>query len=272
LLQGRGLTARDNSASEPVVVVSRAFVRKFWSDSRVKSEPFKAKLVFPDAPEHHWRIIGIADDIHAAGLGSKVPPIVYFSMAQTPDELTEYIIRSPIGWLVRTRGNSRAMRSSIQMQLSQASDGLPVTNMHSMNEILGRSVAGRQFNMLLLIVFGSSALLLAAVGVYGLIAHSVQQRTREIGIRVALGAEPGDVRVMVMLQGFRLVAWGVSIGIAGSWMLTHSIENFLFSLKHQDSVVLTTTPILITIIALVATWIPALRASKLDPVQALRHE
>ena len=272
LLEGRGLTGHDNRASEPVVVVSRAFARKFWPDGRVEGEPLKAHLVFPDAPEHRWRIIGIADDIHAAGLGSKVPPIVYFSMAQTPDELTEYIVRSPIGWLVRTREDSRAIRSSIQSRLSQASDGLPVTNVHSMNEILARSVAGRQFNMLLLIVLGSSALFLAAVGVYGLIAHSVQQRTHEIGIRVALGAEPGDVRVMVMLQGFRLVMGGVVIGTIGSWVLTHSLENFLFTFKHQDAVVLTTTPILIAIIALLATWIPALRASKLDPVQALRHE
>lgn len=272
LLRGRSFTFHDISASAPVVVVSRAFVRKFWPQDHGIDDSLKAQLVFPDAPKNHWQVVGVVGDIHADGLSQKPPPIAYFSMAQTPDDLTEYIVRSPIAWLVRTREDSRAMRAAIQMQLGQASGGLPVTNVRSMNEILARSVAGRQFNMLLLIVFGSSALLLAAIGVYGLITYSVHQRTHEIGIRIALGAEPWRVRMMVMLQGLRLLVFGVGIGVGSSWVLTHSIENFLFSFKVQDSFALTITPIVITGIALFATWIPARSASKLDPVQALRHE
>jgi predicted permease len=110
LLQGRALAAGDKHASEPVVVVSEALAHKFWPNG-LKDDPLDAQLTFPDFPENHWRIVGIVGDIHAAGLETKAPPIVYFPMAQTPDELTEYIVRSPIGWLVRTREDSRGIRS-----------------------------------------------------------------------------------------------------------------------------------------------------------------
>ncbi len=265
------LAVSDNHASEPVVVVSQAFAHKFWTNG-IKSNPLDAQLIFPDVPENHWRIVGVVGDIHAAGLESQAPPIIYFSMAQSPDGLTEYIVRSPIGWLIRTREDSRAIRSSLEAQLTQSSGGLPVANIRSMDEILGRSVAERQFNMILLSVFGASALLLAAVGVYGLMAHSIQQRTHEIGIRVALGADPGNVSAMVVFQGLRIAIYGVAAGAFGSWALTRSIQNFLFSFKVQDPVAFLSAPILLTAVALFATWVPARRASRLDPVRALRHE
>lgn len=271
LLQGRTLAVSDNHDSEPVVVISQAFAHKFWANG-LKSAPLDARLIFPDAPKNRWRIVGVVADIHAAGLENTAPPIVYFSMAQAPEELAEYIVRSPIGWLIRTREDSRGIRSSLQTQLAQASGGLPVANIRSMDDILGRSVAERQFNMILLTIFGASALLLAAVGVYGLIAHSMQQRIHEIGIRVALGAEPRNVSAMVVFQGLRIAICGVAVGTFGSWVLTRSIQNFLFSFKMQDPVAFLSAPILLVVVALFATWVPARSASNLDPVQALRHE
>lgn len=273
LLDGRLFTPKDNRASEPVVIVSQAFLHRFWRRTRITDDRFQTQLLFPDAPGHRWRIVGVVGDLHAEGLSNEAPPIVYFAMAQSPEELTQYVVNSnPIGWIVRVREDSRAMRAALQTQLSQASGGLPVTNVRSMDEILARSVAGRRFNMLLLIVFGSSAVLLAAIGVFALITYSVHRRTNEIGIRIALGAELWNVRGMVMLQGLRLTVFGVAIGIVGSWILTHSIDNFLFSLKVEDSLALTIAPVLIAGIALFATWIPTRSVSKLDPAQALRHE
>jgi putative ABC transport system permease protein len=142
-----------------------------------------------------------------------------------------------------------------------------------MDDILGRSVAERQFNMILLTVFGASALLLAAVGVYGLIAHSIQQRTHEIGIRVALGAQPGNVSAIVLFQGLRIACdlgsrrWGILFLGADALDPKLSVQ---FQSARPSSVF--SAPLLLAAVALFATWVPARRASKLDPVQALRHE
>ena len=126
--------------------------------------------------------------------------------------------------------------------------------------------------MLLMIIFGGSALLLAAIGIYGLMAHSVQQRTQEMGIRMALGAKPGDVRNMVVLQGMRLALAGVAIGVAAALGLTRFLASFLFGVKALDPLAFIATPILLVSVALVAVWLPARRASRVDPINALRYE
>ena len=140
-----------------------------------------------------------------------------------------------------------------------------------MGDILVQSTAGRKFNMLLLIIFGSSALLLAAIGIYGLMASSVQQRTQEIGIRLALGAQ-GGVRNMVIFQGMRVALIGVAIGWMASCGLTHFITSFLFGIKLRDPIVFGVVPALLSSVALLAIWLPARRASRVDPAEALRHE
>ena len=141
-----------------------------------------------------------------------------------------------------------------------------------MEEVVAKSTARQDFNMLLMIIFGGSALLLAAIGIYGLMAHSVQQRTQEMGIRMALGAKPGDVRNMVVLQGMRLALAGVAIGVAAALGLTRFLASFLFGVKALDPLAFIATPILLVSVALVAVWLPARRASRVDPINALRYE
>ena len=141
-----------------------------------------------------------------------------------------------------------------------------------MDEILAQSTAGREFNMLLLTIFGGSALLLAAIGIYGQMAHSVQQRTPELGVRLAIGAEPGDVRNMVMIQGMRVALIGILIGFATALGLTRFIASFLFGVQSRDPVVFALVPVLLSAVALFAVWLPARRASAIDPVEALRHQ
>jgi putative ABC transport system permease protein len=141
-----------------------------------------------------------------------------------------------------------------------------------MDEVVVHSTAREDFNMLLLTIFGCSALLLAAIGIYALMAYSVQQRTQEIGIRMALGAESADVRNLVVFQGMQLALIGVAIGIAAAFGLTRLIATLLYGVKTWDPITFTTVPLLLGAVALFAVWLPARRATRIDPVDALRYE
>jgi ABC-type antimicrobial peptide transport system permease subunit len=174
--------------------------------------------------------------------------------------------------MVRTRVEPHSLSSAIKTELIQASGGLAVANIRSMDEIESASTARQDFNMALMLIFGGSALLLAAIGIYGLMAFSVEQRTREIGIRMALGAGSGNVQNMVIGQGMLLVLIGASIGTAASLGLTRFLESFLYGVKALDPAVFIAVPILLAAVALAAIWLPARRASRVDPVEALRSQ
>jgi len=163
------------------------------------------------------------------------------------------------------------MSTAIQEELRQAT-GLPVANVRSMADIVVRSTSRQRFNMWLMTVFGSSALLLAAIGIYGLMAYTVEQRTQEIGIRLSLGADGASVRRMVVLQGMQLAIVGVAIGLAASWGLARLMTTFLFDVTARDPLVFVGVPVVLTIVAFLAVWFPALRAAKVDPMVALRYE
>jgi putative ABC transport system permease protein len=254
------------------VIVSEAMARRFWPGSDPLESALKASLVFPDIPSQPWQIVGVAGDVRANGVSRNAPSIVYFAVAQAPQDLSTYIVRNPIAWTVRTREETSVLRLAIQKELSQASGGLAVSSVQSMDEILARSMAGREFNMWLLTTFGCSALLLASMGLYGLMAYSVQQRTCEIGVRLALGARAGSVRNMVILQGMRLALSGVAIGSLAAAVLTRLLTRFLFGTKPVDPVVFGAVLLVLSAVALFAVWLPARRASRIDPVEALRHE
>jgi ABC-type antimicrobial peptide transport system permease subunit len=199
--------------------------------------------------------------------------MVYVPTAQVADGITTLAVRaSTLAWIVRTRVAPYALRTSVERELREASGGLPVMRVRTMDEVVSRSTARERFNMTLLTVFGCTALLLAAIGIYGLMAYSVQQRTQELGIRIALGAAPGDVRNAIVVQGMRLALAGVMIGEAAAFGLTRFLANFLFGVKTWDPVVFTTVPVLLSSVALLAVWLPALRATRIDPVTALRCE
>ncbi len=150
--------------------------------------------------------------------------------------------------------------------------GLPVSDVRSMDEVVSLSTSRQRFNMLLMSVFGGSALLLAAIGIYGLMAYSVEQRTQEIGIRLALGAKTGAVRNMIVRQGMALVFVGVAIGIGSAFGLTRFLQAFLFGVNVRDPMAFVLIPVALACVALGSIWMPALRASRLDPMQALRYE
>jgi ABC-type antimicrobial peptide transport system permease subunit len=189
-----------------------------------------------------------------------------------PDAANALNVRlSPIAWVVRTRVDPYSLSTAIQEQLRQAT-GLPVSDVSSMDQVRSRSTSRQRFNMWLMSVFGASALLLAAIGIYGLMAYSVAQRTQEIGIRLALGAESAQVRRMIVVQGMRLALVGVVLGVAAAFGLARVIATFLFGVSAWDPLVFAGMPALLTAVAFVAVWVPARRASRVDPIIALRYE
>ncbi len=150
--------------------------------------------------------------------------------------------------------------------------GLPVTDVRTMEDVVSRSTSRQRFNLLLMTVFATAALFLAAIGIYGLMAYSVEQRTQEIGIRMALGAAAPAIRRMVVLQGMRLALAGVAVGLAGAFGLTRLLSAFLFGVQARDPAVFTAVAVLLSAVSLAAVWLPAHRATRIDPVIALRYE
>jgi predicted permease len=274
VLRGRDFTDRDDAAAPPAVVINQAMARRYWP----KSDPMSDKILIGKgampqlATEMPRQIIGIVADIRGNGLDRDPPPTMYIVQAQVPDAINALNARlTPMKWIVRTRGDPFALSAAIQEQVRQVT-GLPVTDVRTMDEIISRSTSRQRFNMLLMTVFGSAALFLAAIGIYGLMAYSVQQRTQEIGIRLALGAGAVSVRKMVVLQGMRLALMGVAVGIGAALGLTRLLATFLFGVKDKDPAVFTAVAILLALVSLLAVWLPARRATRIDPVIALRYE
>jgi ABC-type antimicrobial peptide transport system permease subunit len=198
---------------------------------------------------------------------------MYIPLAQMPDGETALNSRvAPLWWIVRTQGDPHAVVTQVTSALREASGGLPVAHIRTMEEIDHLVISEQRFNMLLLTVFGASGLLLAAVGIYGLMAFSVEQRTQELGIRMALGAQAPQLRNMVLGQGMVLTVIGVVIGLGAAFWLTRFLASFLFGVKAWDPLAFVVTPLLLGAVALAATWIPALRATRVDPITALRFE
>ena len=196
---------------------------------------------------------------------------MYVPIAQVADVRMPRI-RQSIVWIVRTRVEPHSLIPPVERELREASGGLPAGGLRSMSEIVAQSTSRQRFNMTLLSGFGGVALLLAAIGIYGLISYSVQRRTREIGIRVALGAGSGDVLKMVVAQGMRLALIGIALGWCAALGLTRLLSGLLFGVRAIDSVVFMISPITLAMVAFLAVWLPARRASRLNPIEALRHE
>jgi predicted permease len=275
VLRGRAFSDRDEAGAPPVVIINQTMARKFWANS----DPLNDRIVIGKGvgPEFEGdpprQIVGVVGDVHGYGLDRDPPPTMYIPEAQVLEGENALGLRIyPLAWVIRTSVDPRSLSTPIQDELRQASGGFPVGTIRTMDEVVARSTARQDFNMLLMSVFAGSALLLAAIGIYGLMSYSVQQRTQEIGIRMALGAESKSVRTMVVLQGMRLALIGVMIGIAIAFGLARFMGSFLFGVRPWDPAAFITVPIILCAVALIAAWVPALRASRVDPMVALRHE
>jgi putative ABC transport system permease protein len=274
LIRGREFTEQDTGAAPGVVLINEALAKKYFPNQNpVGQQMIIGKDVGPEFAEPARQIIGVVGNTHEGGLSRDPGPLMIVPDAQVTDGMTALNARIvPLRWIVRTHGDPRQLASAIQEQLRQASGGFPVTRIRTMDEVVSRSTARESFNMLLLTIFGAVALVLAAIGIYGLMAYSVEQRTQEMGIRMALGADRGAIRKLVIWQGMKLTIVGVVIGVGASFWLTRLIASFLFGVQKWDPAVFVSVPLILTVVALFAVWLPATRASKLDPMQALRVE
>lgn len=279
LIRGRFFTDADRRDAPGVAIINQAMARQFWpGGDPLGGQFFIGKGLGPIFEEPARQIVGIVGDVHEDSLDRNPVPAVFVPAAQ-PRHTSPSILGGPgdpmaarTMWIVvRTRTHSGSLNAAIQSQLRQATGGLPIPPIRSMEEITAQSTARQSFNMLLMNIFGGSALLLATIGIYGLVAYTVQQRKQEMGIRMALGAKSSDVRNMVVFQGMGLTFVGIAIGMAVAFGLTRFLSSFLFGVKALDPLVFILVPILLTGVASVAVWLP-FRASRIDPVDALRYE
>ena len=263
LAQGRYFGQQDERGPR-VVIINQTLAKQFWPHS----DPLRDQIVI--GHETPLQIIGVVGDVRDDALNRNPRPILYELSAQMTS--TGLMSTVPWAWVVRTRVAPLALSSAIQNELREASGGLPVASVRTMEQTMARSTSAQNFNALVLAIFGCSALLLASIGIYGLMAYTVAQRTNEIGIRLALGADSGRIRKMVVLQGLRPALAGVGCGLAVALGLTRLMNSLLFGVKAWDPLTFFAVPLILVGVALLALWLPALRASRVDPIHALRYE
>jgi putative ABC transport system permease protein len=271
LLRGRLFTTEDGELAAGVVLINRTMYKRYWPD--VDANPIGDFLTIgkdmgPGLNEPPRQVIGVVADVRDAGFNQV--PMMYIPVAQVSDAMNARNNRLlPITWVVRTAVGTNPA-AAVQRELREVSGGRPLEPVRTMHEVVAASSARTKFYIMLLIPFAAIALLLAAVGLYGLMAYSVQQRTQEIGVRMALGAAPEDVRFMVAMQGMRLAVLGILIGIPSALALTRIMVSLIFGIPTWDPLVLAGVALLLSAVALCAASIPAVRATRIDPMDALR--
>jgi len=272
--RGREFNVSDTASSPHVVIINEAFAKQFFpNENPVGQQIAVAKGMGPPFEEPARTIVGVVGNTHDAGLDQDTPPLMVVPDTQVLDAMTELNAKIvPLRWAVRTHGDPRQLTNVIAEQLRQASGGFPVARIKTMEEIVSSTTSRQTFNMMLLSIFGAIALTLAAIGIYGLMAYSVQQRMQEIGIRMALGADRTTIRKLVVWSGMKLALVGIVLGLAASFGLTRLIASFLFGVKTWDPTAFIAVPAVLCAVAFIAVWMPAMRASRVEPMRALRVE
>ena len=264
LLEGRVFEeGRDRVDSPCVVVVGESVARKYWP-----GESALGKRLSPGRPESEadWcQVVGMVKDVRQMELAAEPKPQMYFTYEQAD-------LFAPRHLVVSTEGDPLALAGTVRKTVWEVDRDQPVSNVNTMEGVLSESIARQRFSTLLLGVFAGVALVLAAVGIYGVMSYSMAQRTREIGIRMALGAQKRDVLKLAVGQGLRLVVIGVGIGLIGAFALTRVMSSLLFGVSATDPATLVTISLVLVLVALLASYIPAHRAAKVDPLIALRYE
>ena len=259
LRAGRLFTASDHADAERVAIINETIARRYFPDASALDQMLTCR-------GNSYRIVGVMADVRPHGLRSDVMPMIYFPYAQAK------WVSGNIDFVVRTRGSPETMLRPIQREFLAANPLSPAPRLRTLEELLTGPVAPLRFNMQLLSLFGALALILASVGVYGLMAFFVSQRTQEIGIRMALGAGSRDVLRSVVGQGLRLALLGTGLGLAGALGLTRVIASLLYDVSPTDPLTFALVSLVLIAAAALASYLPARRASKIDPMVALRYE
>lgn len=264
LLQGRLFSGADSADAAKVAIINQAFVREKFPHRN----PIGEHAVVDGTT---CEIVGVVGDVKSA-MGEPVPSTAFIPLAQDPGEIQGFQAWFPVSILVRTAQPPLSLSHAVETAVHDAEPDLPIGHIQSMEQILSISLAFQRFLMTLMSIFAALALILAAVGIYGVMAYSVGQRTHEIGIRMALGARPRDVLVMVVRQGMLLTVMGLIAGLAGAFATTRLLSDQLYGVQATDPVVFAIVVAVLSFIAFLACYIPARRAAKVDPLIALRYE
>ena len=257
LKSGRFFTKQDEAGDGRVLVVNESFAKKVWG-----SEDVVGKVLY--VGKMSCDVIGVVSDVHNEGLANKARDTVYM-----PEKLAP---RSSLNLFVRTKSNPLQLVSAIRAAIWSVDKDQAVSDISTMQQIVSQNVAQPRFFTVLLSIFGALAVLLAAIGAYGVISYSVRERTREFGVRIALGADRAQVLALVIQQAMKLIGLGLSAGVLGALATTHLLRNLLFGVKPMDVPTLVVAAILLLGVGLVAAYVPAHSATRIDPLVALRHE
>ncbi len=262
-VSGRDFSAGDTSASAPVVIINRAMADQFWT----RGDPIGDRIKIGGIPDGEpiWRtIVGVVGDVRHAGLDVPVAPRVYLSHTQDPNPSMAIVIR--------TAGDPLAAVASLRRAVATIDPDQPIAEIRTMRQVVEDAIAPRRFTNFVLVAFALIAVVLAAVGIYGVISYAVNQRTHEFGLRMALGAEPSGLLTLVIRQGFATTLAGLFIGIVGALGAGRLAAGLLFEISPHDPLVLLSVAAILAIVSLVACWIPAYKASRLEPMAALRYQ
>jgi predicted permease len=266
--QGREFDTGDGPGAGPVAIVNETFVRDLLS----AHDPIGRIVYLGGQGNPSRRIVGVVGDVKS-DIARTVPPTIFIPSAQTPVGLTRLFgVWFPTHVMVRASGDPAALAGAVRAAIHETDPRVPVGNVRTLDEVLSDSVAFHRFHMLLIAIFAGLALVLAAVGTYGVMSYLVAQRTHELGVRVALGAEPGDVLALVLRRGLALAGGGALLGLLGSAALTRLLASQLYGVRPLDPATFGAVTALLLLVALLACWIPARRAARVDPVVALRSE
>jgi predicted permease len=261
LERGRGLSAADRADAPPVVLISETMARQFWRTENPIGARLQINWTHPDV---HPEIVGVVGDVHGSTLDGDLRPMIYYPQAQESSGSMTIVARYGPG----AAGLAGAVRSAVR----ELDRNLPVSDVATMSTRLVRSMSDRRYPMLLLTVFAALAVLLAAIGIYGVLSYAVNQRRREFGVRIALGAQGADVLRMVIGGGMRLTLTGVAIGAVGAALGARALGRLLYDVRPTDPVTFAAVAGVLAVVALVAVCFPALRATRVDPITVLRSE
>jgi putative ABC transport system permease protein len=274
VLRGRAFENRDAPGAAPVVIVNAAFVKKYFPGAdAIGQRILFSKGLGPEFEDPVREIVGVVGDVRENGLDADAPPMVYVPAAQVSDALTRLANGLiPPRWIIRTSAPLSSLTSVVQKEFLAADAQLPVARVRSMEELIAQSIARQNFNMLLLTIFGAIALLLAAVGVYGIMSYSVEQATHDISVRLALGADRHDIFSLVVGHGMKLAGAGLLIGTVAAFAASRLLAKMLYGVKPNDPATYAAVVAVLGTIALLACYLPARRAMRVDPVNALKQD
>jgi putative ABC transport system permease protein len=260
LLQGRFFTDQDKDGSPVTVIINQSFARRFFPDE----DPIGKHILGAGAQPQSREIIGVVGDIRHLALDSAPAEALYFSFNQRP-QLAMAVV-------VRTAGPPISLSSAVRGSVLAIDKDQPIASLQTMEEVVSSSISNQRFILLLLGLFAAVALALAAIGIYSVMAYTVTQRTGEIGLRMALGAQTRDVLRLVVGQGMTMTLIGIAVGLGGAFALTRVMATLLFTVSATDPITFVVIPLILTGVALAACLVPARRAARVDPMVALRYE